>query len=96
MDEKQEQKQIAIRMNKNEVKDLKQFCLDYDITITDAIKNGLELFKGIEHIETTADGYYTLKIPVETIKKIGGFYKIKETMNDFAKVVNKAAQPATR
>ena len=45
MDEKQEQKQIAIRMNKDEVKNLKQFCLDNDITITDAIKNGLELLK---------------------------------------------------
>ena len=45
MDEKQEQKQIAIRMNKDEVKNLTQFCLDNDITITDAIKNGLELHK---------------------------------------------------
>lgn len=45
MDEKQELKQIAIRMNKNEVKDLKQFCLDNDITITDAVKSGIELLK---------------------------------------------------
>ena len=45
MDEKQEQKQIAIRMNKDEIKDLKQFCLDNDTTITDAIKNGIKLLK---------------------------------------------------
>lgn len=40
-----EQKQIAIRMSKDEIKDLKQFCLDNELTITDAIKNGIELLK---------------------------------------------------
>lgn len=89
-------KQIVVRMDPNEIKDLKQFCLDNDLTITDAIKNGLELFKGIEHIESTADGYYTLKLSKETIKKIGGFYKAKETMDDFVKAVNKTATPATK
>lgn len=96
MNEKQEQKQIVVRMDRNEVKDLKQFCLDNDITITDAIKNGIKLFKGIEHIEYTADGYCTLKLSVETIKEIGGFWKAKETMDDFVKALNKAAQPAAR
>lgn len=41
----EEQKQIAIRMSKDEVKDLKQFCLDNDTTITDAIKSGIDLLK---------------------------------------------------
>lgn len=48
MNEKQEQKQqkqIAIRMNKDEIKDLKQYCLDNDTTITDAIKSGIKLLK---------------------------------------------------
>ena len=43
--EKQEQKQIAIRMDKKDIKDLKQFCLDNDITVTDAIKSGIALLK---------------------------------------------------
>jgi hypothetical protein len=45
MDKKQEQKQIAIRMNKDEIMDLKQYCLDNDTTITDAIKSGIKLLK---------------------------------------------------
>lgn len=38
-------KQIVVRMEQNEIKDLKQFCLDNELTITDAIKNGIELLK---------------------------------------------------
>ena len=45
MDEKQEQKQIAIRMNTDERKDLKQYCLDNDTPIPDAIKSGIKLLK---------------------------------------------------
>ena len=32
-------------MNKDEVKDLKQFCLDHDTTMTDAIKSAIKLWK---------------------------------------------------
>lgn len=38
-------KQIVVRMDPNEIKDLKQFCLDNDLTITDAVKSGIELLK---------------------------------------------------
>jgi len=38
-------KQIVVRMEQSEIKDLKQFCLDNELTITDAIKSGIELLK---------------------------------------------------
>lgn len=38
-------KQIVVRMESSEIKDLKQFCLDNDMTISDAVKKGLALLK---------------------------------------------------
>lgn len=70
MDKKQEQKQIAVRLNQAEIKELKLFCIENNLTITNAVKDGIELLKNVEHIETTADGYYKLKIPAETFNAI--------------------------
>lgn len=70
MNKKQEQKQIAVRLNQVEIKELKLFCIENNLTITNAVKDGIELLKNVEHIETTADGYYTLKIPAETFFSI--------------------------
>lgn len=38
-------KQIVVRMESSEIKDLKQFCLDNDMTISDAVKKGIALLK---------------------------------------------------
>lgn len=70
MNKKQEQKQIAVRLNQAEIKELKLFCIENNLTITNAVKDGIELLKSAEHIETTPDGYYTLKIPAETFRAI--------------------------
>ena len=69
MDKKQEQKQIAVRLNQAEIKELKLFCIENNLTITNAVKDGIELLKNVE-LETTADGYYKFKIPVETFNAI--------------------------
>lgn len=55
-------------MNKDEIKDLKQFCLDYDTTITDAVKYGLELLKSSIYAGTTKDGNFILTLPKEKLR----------------------------
>jgi len=46
-------KQIVVRMEQDEIKTLKQFCLDNGLTITDAIKQGIALLMNATKVETT-------------------------------------------
>lgn len=70
MNEKQDtRKQIVVRMEQSEIKDLKQFCLDKELTITDAIKSGITLLKNADNAEFK-DGYYNIKIPYEQFKML--------------------------
>lgn len=45
MNEKPKQKQISIRIDPQDAKELKKFCVENDVTMTQAVKIGLELFK---------------------------------------------------
>lgn len=68
-----EQKQVAVRMNTDEVKELKQFCLDNDLTITDAVKSGLELLKGAKNVSYNDEtSFYTIQISKEYFEPVAG------------------------
>lgn len=62
-------KQIVVRMEQSEIKDLKQFCLDNELTITDAIKSGITLLKNAGNAELNGD-YYSIKIPFKQFQSL--------------------------